>query len=152
VDVSAGYFLTLNGNEKYSAVPDNTGKLIGINKQQTELINHGLGVQFNFYKKPQNEIVWGGSAGFSIPVDGNLNFYLGASILFNSKSRIVLTAGIAATRLKILDDANLNLLDATGNMEYSFINENDTEIKYNDTYRARPFVSITYNLASVKKD
>ena len=148
VDISAGYLLSFKGDDNYTIVPDSSGKRQGIKEGNSDKLQHNIGVLFHAYWKWKGDVSFGPSAGFSIPIENSVNFYLGGSLLFNGKSRFIISAGIAATRVKELNLANLK--GSTNGHDYDYINEYSTDIIYDKVYRFAPFVGITYNLASIK--
>ncbi len=148
VDVSAGYLISFKGDQTFSKFSNEEGEVIGVRQQKSDFAVHSIGALVHVYKKRQSATSFGGSAGFSIPVDGRLNFYLGGSAIFTGKARLVITVGASFARMQILDDSNL--LDSNnGSEERRFIHKNDTEVKYNHIHRLKPFLGITYNFAQL---
>lgn len=148
VDVSAGYLLSFKGDDNYTITQDSTGKRQGIKKGNSDQLTHSIGVLFHAYWKFKGDVSVGPTAGFSIPLENNVNFYLGGSLLFNGKSRFIISAGVAATKVKELNMANLK--GSSNGHDYDYINEYSTYIIYDKVYRFAPFVGITYNLVSIK--
>lgn len=148
VDISAGYLLSFKGDDNYTIVPDSSGKRQGIKEGNSDKLQHNIGVLFHAYWKWKGDVSFGPSAGFSIPIENSVNFYLGGSLLFNGKNRFIISAGVAATKVKELNLANLK--GSTNGHDFDYINEYSTDIIYDKVYRLAPFVGITYNLASIK--
>jgi hypothetical protein len=147
VDFSTGYLLSFRGDENYTNRYDETGAA-GVQKSGSDDLKHALGALVHVYRRNTGRLTYGGSVGFSIPVDGSrIGFYAGPSILMLEKHRLVFTAGIAYNSVKVLNTSNL----AADGKYYKFTNADFREIKYDDVYRPAFFLGITYNIFSIKK-
>lgn len=147
VDFSSGYLLSFRGDEEYRTVYDTAGKATGIKASNKQHLTHALGALMNVYVRSANGVSFGGSFGISIPVEGSLNFYLGASLLALEKNRLVLTAGVSWVKVKLLNTANV---EVKGN-QYVF-NSSIREPQYDERYRPAAFVGVTYNIFSLSGD
>lgn len=148
VDISGGYLLAFGGDKNYSKTYDASGNILGVQKANSDKLKQNIGILFHAYPKAKGDVALGIGAGFSIPVESSISFFVGPSLLFNGKTRFVITAGICYLKLKELNKANLK--SGTSDENYEFTNRNITDILYDNVYRPRPFIGITYNLFALK--
>lgn len=155
IDFSSGYLLSFRGDENYTNLYDSSG-ITGVQKNKTDHLKHAIGALFNVYPRTGRDFNMGLSIGISVPTDGtSIGFYGGLSALMLEKNRLVLTAGAAFNKIKLLNTGNLlrelEQGKITGKETYKFSNKDFKEIKYDDVYRPAFFIGITYNLLTVKK-
>jgi len=155
VDFSSGYLLSFLGNQNFTNLYDSSG-IVGVQKNKTDNLTHAIGVLFNVYPRSRHDINPGFSFGVSIPTDGiSVGFYGGASLLMLEKNRLILSAGIAYNKIKILNTGNLlkneELTKISGKETYKFSNSDFKEINYDDIYKPSFFIGLTYNIFTLKK-
>ncbi len=144
VNFSTGYLLSFAGDDNFSSYKDSTGNIVGAYQSNRNVVAHSLGGLVHVYPSCVNILQLGISAGASLSTAGNVGFYLGGSVFFLEKNRLVLTAGYSFIKLKKLNTANMNKIN---DGRYQFINMADTEIRYDDVYKGAWFIGFTYNLA-----
>jgi hypothetical protein len=108
------------------------------------VLKHSLGGLLHAYYNLKGSVDIGTSVGLSINDSANAGFYIGLSGFFTETNRLVLTTGISFVKVSKLNTTNLIYNDVT--KEYDFLNQSDTEIKYDEIYRPSFFVGISYNL------
>ncbi|WP_143307212.1 hypothetical protein [Chitinophaga vietnamensis] len=155
IDMSTGYLLSFRGDENYTYVYDGKG-VTGVQKNRGDMLKHAVGLMFHAYQRKAKGLTYGGSVGISAPTDGqSIGFYFGASLFMMARNRLVLTAGCAFNRFKLLNTANLEYDNEASNKSqkatYKFTNVNNTEINYDQVYRPAFFIGFTYNIFSLKK-
>ena len=143
VNFSAGYLISFTGDDNYSLTKDGVGNTIGAYQTNKNEVTHALGGLVHAYSNRDSNVQYGLSTGASLATNGNLGFYLGGSIFFLEKNRLVLTGGYSFNKLKKLNTANLKLNDG----QYSFVSNTDIEIRYDEVYKGAWFIGVTYNLA-----
>lgn len=145
VNGSAGYFLNFISDDDYSLSlrkENDPNSQTGVIKNKENVIKNSLGALLHVYYNCKGDVKYGASAGLSINDDSDAGFYMGGSLFFTEKSRLVFTTGLSFQKVKRLNTANL-IYD---NGSYNFRNESDTEIRYNSIYKPSFFIGISYNL------
>jgi hypothetical protein len=145
VNGSAGYFLNFISDDDYSLrlrKENDPNSQTGVIKNKGNVIKNSLGALLHVYYNCKGDVKYGASAGLSINDDSDAGFYMGGSLFFTEKSRLVFTTGLSFQKVKRLNTANL-IYD---NGSYNFRNESDTEIRYNSIYKPSFFIGISYNL------
>lgn len=147
INGSAGYFLNFISDDNYSlrkkdeTIPTSKS---GVNQNNENVLKHSLGGLLHAYYNLKGSVDIGASVGLSINDSANAGFYIGLSGFFTETNRLVLTTGISFVKVSKLNTTNLIYNDVT--KEYDFLNQSDTEIKYDEIYRPSFFVGISYNL------
>lgn len=148
VDFSAGYFLSFAGNDNYSSFTNSTGNK-EVAKGNKDKITNALGGLMHVYrlKNPECKFPqWGLSFGASLSDNTNIGFYGGPSLFFLEKNRMVITGGYSFVKIKKINQSNL--IPIVGSSNYSFANNADTEIRYDNLYQGAWFFGVTYNLSN----
>lgn len=144
VNFSSGYLISFIGNDNYSKFRNIAGDVIGIKESNKDKVTNAFGGLIHAYQRKANGFEWGLSAGLSLTEDTNMGFYGGLSALFLEDNRLVFTAGYSLTKVKRLNESNLQLND---NGQLVFLSAQDTEIVYDQIYKGAFFVGVTYNLS-----
>jgi hypothetical protein len=147
VNFSTGYLLSFKGDENYGITKDSSGASIEIKQGNKNHITHSLGGLVHAYFQSKYNTSFGISAGASLTTTGNVGFYFGGSALFLEKNRLVFTFGYSLIKIKKLNKSNLNSNEKNAE-SYTFSNNKDTEIKYDDVYAGALFIGVTYNLSN----
>ncbi len=151
IDFSSGVFFNFGSDDflgrdiYYKNLSDTEARIESKDGGGRALLS--IGALMHIYKRSGTNFNWGISPGLSTTTafDG-LNFHLGPTFLFGKKERIVITAGITFREAEILDKS------------YSY---NTTYLKSElpespPTIKVFPisggFLSVTYNLSSLKKE
>ena len=87
-------------------------------KSNSDKLKQNIGILFHAYPKSKGDVSLGIGAGISIPIESSTSFFGGPSLLFNGKTRFVITAGICYLKLKELNKSNLK--SRIGNENYEF--------------------------------
>jgi len=149
VDFSAGYLASFIGDDNYSSFNDSLGKIKGFSAGPKEYVTHSIGGLFHAYWQSRSAVRFGGSAGFSVPLEGKFNFYFGASAHFLEKNRLVFTVGASFVQVNRLNTAQLT---EVGKDRYEILKGNTiNEPAYNKVFRPAVFLGLTYNLINIKK-
>jgi len=149
INGSAGYFINFTTDDNFTLRKKNdtdTSSKAGVVKTDKNRIKNALGGMLHVYWDIKGDFDFGISAGLSVNEDSKTAFYLGLSGLFTEKNRLVFTAGLSFLKINKLNKANLILEEGV----YNFINELDTEIRYDEIYKPSFFIGISYNLAKQK--
>lgn len=142
VNFSAGYLVSFVGDDNYSNFKDIDGNIIGVYQTNKNDVTHALGGLVHSHSNWNSDVQLGLSAGASLATNGNLGFYMGGSLFFLEKNRLILTGGYSFIKVDKLNTANLKVEDG----RYKFISSTDTEIRYDNVYKGALFIGITYNL------
>lgn len=146
VNFSSGYLLSFVGDDNYTLYKDSNGNT-GASKGNSNKLTHGLGALAHVYCRTDKDYNWALSTGISLANNSNLAFYLGGSLMFTEKNRIVISSGISLNQVQRLNTYNLQT--GTGD-KYTFLSASDNTIKYDQVYRPAVFISVTYNLSGNK--
>lgn len=147
INGSAGYFLNFIQEDNYSLrkkINTNPNSKNGVDSASRNTIKHALGGLLHAYYNAKGSVDYGLSVGLSINDSANAGFYLGLSGFFTEKNRLVVTSGLSFVKVKRINTANLTTNTLTNQLD--FLNEEDTEIRYEDVYKPSLFVGISYNL------
>lgn len=147
INGSAGYFLNFISDDNYQLrrkIETESSSKTGVSESNNDVLKHSLGGLLHAYYNFKGSIDLGFSVGLSINDNANAGFYLGGSMFFTEKNRLIFSAGVSFINVKKLNTSNLVFNETTKN--YDFSNETDTEIKYNDIYQPSFFVGFSYNL------
>ncbi len=144
VNFSSGYLLSFKGDDNYTVYRDANGG-VGASKGNSNTLSHALGALAHVYRRSDKDYNFALSSGISLANNSNLGFYLGCSVLFSEKNRLIISAGISYIQLQKLNSSNLERVGETE--KYKFLSASDDIIKYDPVYQPTGFVSITYNLA-----
>ncbi|WP_343687390.1 hypothetical protein [Chryseobacterium gleum] len=142
VNFSTGYLLSFIGNDDYLTKYNSLGNNVGVYKNDKNKITHAIGVLAHvLWDLNIGNSMGGFSSGISIDTDAKLNFYMGPSIAFLEKNRLILTGGLSFVNVKTLNRNNLDKDD-------NFINASNKDISYSGIYKPAIFFGVTYNLSS----
>ena len=147
VNGSAGYFLNFISDDNYQLrkkIDNDANSKAGVSESNTNALKHSLGGLLHSYYNLEGSVDAGLSVGLSINDDANAGFYLGGSLFFTEKNRLVFTSGVSFIKVNRLNTANLAI--NTQSSQFDFTNASDTEIKYDEVYKPSFFIGISYNL------
>jgi hypothetical protein len=146
IDFSTGVFFKINAHDHTyrldeSAAGDNL-VILKENKEKRS-VTPVFGALMHIYPRQLGSIKWSGiSFGLSGGDINKFNYYLCTGIMFGSKERFILNAGVVLTKIDYLKPEFRDKLDKEM--------EKDDELAPGDlvkpTYRLRFFAGITYNL------
>lgn len=139
VNFSTGYMLSFIGNQNFALKYNTSGDVTGVKELESNKLTHAIGGLAHVFWT-RKDFSYGFSVGLSANTDAKISFYLGPSIAFLDKNRLVLTGGLSMVNVKRLDRNNLDPND-------DFINPNIKEITYSDIYKVAGFFGVTYNLS-----
>ena len=122
--------------------------------RQNRKLSFGTGFYVHFYPRIGGAVNLGGSAGIILDNNGQVQFLLGGSLMFNvGKNRIAIVGGYARGREKVLSTENEQYywngkdtyLDSRNDLPKNFTATNPATY---DKWKSSWFVGLTFNFAS----
>jgi len=136
-DVSSGFFLTKNFDEKYSlySLENGSGKK-KIVRDDNGKIKLGIGILAHIHSRTKFMTNLGFCAGFEINNDAKIGYLAGGSLLFGSDRKFVFSSGLALSKIKKISN-----LYKDGQEVDMAVNE----IPLKEVWKGSIFGSFTYN-------
>lgn len=136
-DVSSGFFLTKNFDEKYSlySLENGSGKK-KIVRDDNGKIKLGIGILAHLHSRTKYMTNLGFCAGFEINNDAKIGYLAGGSLLFGSDRKFVFSSGLALSKIKKIS----NLYKEGQEVDMAV-----NEIPLKDVWKGSLFGSFTYN-------
>jgi hypothetical protein len=147
INGSAGYFLNFISDDNYTLrkkIISDPNSRAGADDGNSNSLKHSLGGLLHAYYNCSGSVDFGLSVGLSISDNANAGFYIGLSGFFTESNRLVITSGLSFVKVKRINTANLKINPVSNQLD--FINEEDTEIRYDEVYKPTFFIGVSYNL------
>lgn len=147
VNGSAGYFLNFLSDDNFTLrkkIDTDINSKSGVFAASNNVVKHSLGGLLHAYYNFKGSLDAGFSVGLSLNDNANAGFYFGLSAFFTESNRLVITAGKSFIKAKRINTTNLVFNNTTNQLD--FLNQSDSEIKFDEIYQQSFFIGITYNL------